>query len=289
MSQNMLKTLLDRPGGRTLLGYLIGRRATSRWGIPVKIFYDECWLHRYGDDFLADWQPRSARNLPAALERYRKWWLSLYSPQPGDTIIDVGAGLGIETILFSRAVGATGRVVAIEAHPQTCECLKKTCQYNQFENVTVLNLAVTDKPGEVFIEDDPHHISNAIGTQTSHASGCNVEGRPLDDLVAELRLDSIAFLKMNIEGAERLAIKSMAQTIKRTACVAIACHDFKANRTGNEFFRTKQIITDYLVDNGFEIVQLPADYAWDADHVHAYNPRLVRAESVMTHQAARAR
>ena len=289
MSQHVLKTLLDRPGGRGLLGHLVGRRASGRWGIPIRIFHDDgCWIHRYGDDYLADWEPRSGRHLQPVLERYRKRFLSFYLPRAGDTIIDVGAGIGIETILFSRAVGSAGRVLAIEAHPQTCACLRKTCHYNRLNNVTPLNLAVTDQAGKVFIEDDPHHISNSLSTAANGATGFHIPGRSLDELVEEQGLESIAFLKMNIEGAERLAIQGMANTIRRTAVVAIACHDFKADRTGNEFFRTKQEITDYLLERGFEIVELPADNPWDADHVHAYNPRLQSGHVNLNYKVARA-
>ena len=45
------------------------------------------------------------------------YWLQHYRPQEGDVIVDVGAGRGEDTVTFSRAVGQTGRVIAIEAHP----------------------------------------------------------------------------------------------------------------------------------------------------------------------------
>jgi FkbM family methyltransferase len=57
----------------------------------------------------------------------------------------VGAGIGIESILYSRAVGANGRVIAIEAHPRTYACLVKTCEYSSLTNVTPLNIALVDR------------------------------------------------------------------------------------------------------------------------------------------------
>ena len=52
--------------------------------------------------------------------------------------MDVGAGVGEETLTFSRAVGARGEVICIEAHPRTHQCLEMLIRYNRLENVTAL-------------------------------------------------------------------------------------------------------------------------------------------------------
>jgi hypothetical protein len=66
----------------------------------------------------------------------------------------------------------------------------------------------------------------------------------------------------------------MNAVIRRIAHAKIACHDFKADRTGNDFFRTKTIITEFLQDHGFEIVQMFFEEAWAKDYVFAYNRAL---------------
>lgn len=40
--------------------------------------------------------------------------LSLGHPRPGDSVVDIGAGSGMDTFLAAKAVGATGRVIAID-------------------------------------------------------------------------------------------------------------------------------------------------------------------------------
>ena len=40
-------------------------------------------------------------------------------PQPGDIVLDVGAGTGTEALPLSQLVGDKGKVVSIEAHPAT--------------------------------------------------------------------------------------------------------------------------------------------------------------------------
>jgi tRNA G46 methylase TrmB len=70
-------------------------------------------------------------------------------PQRGDVVIDVGAGRGEDTLTFSRAVGRTGRVIAIEAHPLSFKILQRFCLLNELSNVTLLPFVLLDKPGTV--------------------------------------------------------------------------------------------------------------------------------------------
>ena len=273
MNFRLAKSLLDRPGGRALLGHLVTARARIA-GNPVQIFYDGgCWIHRFGSDAFADWEPASKPNLPMWLERARKRWLSFYQPKSGETVIDVGAGIGVESILYSRAVGTSGRVIAIEAHPRTYQCLVKTCEYSSLRNVTPLNIALVDREQVVSIEDDRQHIGNAI-VPGSSGERIRVRGRSLDEVCAELGVGDIAVMRANIEGAEKFAIQGMNNVIGRIAHAEIECHDFKADRTGNDFFRTKKIVTEFLLDHGFEIVPMPFEKPWVRDTVCAYNRAL---------------
>jgi FkbM family methyltransferase len=272
MALSLAKALLDRPGGRALLGQLLTARS-HMLGNNARIFYDDAWIHRFGDGFVADWRPSPSRNLPRLLEKQRRYWLSLYAPPPGGVVIDVGAGIGTEALMFASCVGETGRVIAIEAHPKTYACLVKTCEYNAARTVTPLNIALVDREQVVMLADDSHHIGNAIATQP--ADSLPVRGRALDDVCAELGITDVAYVRMNIEGAEQLAIKGMDRTIERTAFVGIACHDFKADKTGNEFFRTKKIVREYLAGKGFQLLERAGESPWTRDYVYAYNPRVI--------------
>lgn len=47
--------------------------------------------------------------------------LELLQPQPGDKILDVGAGSGWQTALLAQIVGATGKVYALERIQELCD------------------------------------------------------------------------------------------------------------------------------------------------------------------------
>lgn len=40
--------------------------------------------------------------------------LAMGAPQPGETVVDIGAGSGLDTFLAARAVGSTGKVIAVD-------------------------------------------------------------------------------------------------------------------------------------------------------------------------------
>src|SRR5262249_57821567 len=47
--------------------------------------------------------------------------LSLGAPRPGEIVLDIGAGSGLDTFLAAKAVGATGRVIAVDMTPPMLE------------------------------------------------------------------------------------------------------------------------------------------------------------------------
>ncbi|MDH3411546.1 MAG: FkbM family methyltransferase [Gammaproteobacteria bacterium] len=173
-------------------------------------------------------------------------------------MFDIGAGRGEDTIAFSRAIGSTGRVIAIEAHPLSYELLETFCGLNQLENISLLNLAVMDKPGEISMVEANDWRANAVAADGA-SSNIRVASSTLDQICSELDITHIDFLKMNIEGAERYALVGMESIVKSTKAICIACHDFLADRGLGEYYRTKQFVERFLVNHGFRTVSYPED------------------------------
>ena len=75
-------------------------------------------------------------------DNYTNWGQTI---SKGDTVIDVGANIGCFSILASRLVGPTGRVIAIEPEPSTHERLLKNIELNQATNIKPLRLRRSSK------------------------------------------------------------------------------------------------------------------------------------------------
>ena len=202
-------------------------------------------------------------------------WCPYYTPKAGDVVIDVGGGIGEEAIIFSNMVGPTGRIISIEAHPITFACLEAAVDRLPFDNVIPMMIAIADKPGTVVISDDSSHLGNSI--IDSGADGIVIESNSLDSVARDLKLDHIDFLKMNIEGAERLAIQGMNEIAPNVRHLAISCHDFIADAGGDDSFRTLSFVREKLHLLGFQTRMGPAPRnPWDSYTIYgdrALQPR----------------
>ncbi len=197
----------------------------------------------------------------------RDTWEFGYAPKPGDIVVDVSAGIGTETVPFAQAVGPTGRVVAVEAHPRTCKALRRTVARSGLTNVTVVQAAIADREGELRITDTDFHIGNTIVAATS---GLAVRALTLDQLAREQRVTRVDYLKMNIEGAEGLAIGGMAERIGATRPIAIACHNFLAEEEGkSDETRTVDAVRAFAKADGFATTERWHDErSWVRDQIY---------------------
>lgn len=257
---------------------LASHLARSRDKGVSRIFYDSgVWIHDARGSYFAYHQPfvrLDMANMDAVARAHFFWG---YRPQAGDVILDVGAGVGEEALTFSRAVGVRGKVICIEAHPRTYRCLEKLVRYNRLENLLPIHVAITETPsGTVMIENSDAYLRNRLNP----AKGIPVPATTIDTIHRKLGLGRVQFLKMNIEGAERLAIRGMIQTLGQTEVICISCHDFLAAVSGDDALRTKNTVKHFLQYNGFNIVERldPGLPVYLRDQVWGYNNELVKRE-----------
>jgi FkbM family methyltransferase len=245
-------------------------------GNTISIEYvDGLWTHRVGSDFFPDsprfnyapyefdaWKSQAAR----CISETRDFWLQHYQPREGDVVVDVGAGRGEDTLTFSRSVGKTGRVIAIEAHPLSFAILRNFCRLNGLSNVTPLQVALMDKPGTVRLaESESSWLENDVVSGEAQ-SGIPVRAATFAEVYEQQGLKDIAFLKMNIEGAERYALLGMDSVIHHVRQICVACHDFRADRGDGEQFRTRAFSEQFLTERGFRLASRPhepRDYVRD--------------------------
>ena len=132
--------------------------------------------------------------------------------QPGDVCLDCGTCEGIFALLALEA-GAK-KVICIEPNEVMISCLQKTF-FNEIrqEKIFIYQAALGGCCGETFFSYDASYPSyGTIGNaNTLHRS--KIPLKTIDAIVNEIKLDSIHFIKMDIEGAELEAIKGASQTI----------------------------------------------------------------------------
>jgi FkbM family methyltransferase len=115
---------------------------------------------------------------------------------PGDLVVDVGANVGYMTNLSAFRVGATGRVVAVEPHPEIYEELKANVALLSASRsrgrIDTMRTAVSDVSGEAFIVDSRGFAGNRGSAQLHVGEDSPPDGLPrhrvsvrtLDDILA---------------------------------------------------------------------------------------------------------
>jgi FkbM family methyltransferase len=134
----------------------------------------------------------------------------------GDTVYDIGANLGYVTLSLAKQVGTRGHVFAFEPVPQNIDALRENIRRNQLSTVMMFGVAASDRQGQAVIR---------VAENLSTASLIWHKG---DASVRELTIDTVAidelvesgnvignprFVKIDVEGAEGLALLGMQRTI----------------------------------------------------------------------------
>ncbi len=128
---------------------------------------------------------------------------------PGCTVLDVGANIGFYTLLAAKR-GA--RVFSIEADPLNAAMLRHHVQINGFgKQVTIHQMAATDSVKKVTLYRHPFNLGESNILENGQICE-TIEGATLDSL----NLPPIDICKMDIEGAELLALRGMQDTLARS-------------------------------------------------------------------------
>jgi len=154
--------------------------------------------------------------------KYDRYILDQVLPfvQKGSTVWDCGSYIGFYTLVFARSVGSVGRVVAIELDLRNLKWTQENAALNGLTNIQFLNAAIGAPIGEVdFIMDDRTN-SHLPGTYVgglemegiwNSSDGQKSRGRTecisLDQALLEKALPKPDIIKLDIEGAEKEALK----------------------------------------------------------------------------------
>lgn len=135
--------------------------------------------------------------------------------RPDSTFVDIGANMGWFTLL-----GATvaRQVIAIEPNPTNVQLLYRSLPANGFENVRVLQGAVTDRPNLLQL-NFLHSNGSVSSVEAAAITSTIVQGNALDSLLKDI--ERIDVMKMDIEGHEPIALEGMRETLRRFRPVLI--------------------------------------------------------------------
>jgi FkbM family methyltransferase len=195
----------------------------------------------------------------------------------GDTFLDLGANIGYFSMLASRIVGSAGRVYSFEPEPRNFKFLLLNKQLNKYDQMTAMNMAVSNQPGRIklFIcpYDTGHHTIHQSEGITSYATSAEydrsrisfveIDAMPLDAFLASRQVARVDLIKMDVEGAELLALQGMKETMAKNDDVKMIVEYFPllVEKMGCSPGELLKLIAE---DFGFLLFEISEDYC--AEH-----------------------
>jgi FkbM family methyltransferase len=174
----------------SLRGEILWSPGLAAWFCPENEASIELMLHE------ADYEPVE--------------WVEL---SEGDVFLDIGAFVGWHSIRAARIVGPSAHIISLEPDATNRRQLENNLALNNVTNCTLIPLAAWSKSGVDlgwFTEKSP----DCCRVEENRAS-TGIKTITVDDLAADLRLDRLNWIKMDIEGGEVEALKGAEKTLRK--------------------------------------------------------------------------
>ncbi len=232
-----MKTAVVRTKGYAAALYLTGLASGCSLGLALKaaeqqrdldsasaditrqssLIATDAGYERWQTPFGPFWIPKRPLSRESLFEMLAERRVDIYGGQQrgvrkGDVVIDCGANIG--TFVAEALDAGASLVVACEPSPGNTECLRRNFAdelsmgrvivypKGLWHETTILRLSLGRSPaGDSFLRES--------------ATGMELPVTTIDALVSELALERVAFIKMDIEGAERNALQGARDSIRR--------------------------------------------------------------------------
>ncbi len=133
--------------------------------------------------------------------------------RPGAVMLDIGANVGILSLIGARRVGPSGRVVAVEPLDKNVQLLCQSACHNGLANVEVWPVAASDRSRLVAMSTHESTSNAEVSLTRRGDEALLAQAVPLDPWLAAFgRLDLV---KIDVEGHEPLALAGMLGALRR--------------------------------------------------------------------------
>ncbi len=173
----------------------------------------------------------------------------------GDTILDIGAHIGLTAAIFGKIVKQEGKVFSFEPTPSSFATLKETIRINGLQNiVTPVNMPVTEKSGKVkfFVSNTDVDVANSLveWEEGKTLNTIELNATSIDDFMEAQKIKRVDFIKIDAEGAELSVLKGGQKTFLRfKPLIILALHPVAINANGDSLLS----IYEFVKKLGFKI------------------------------------
>lgn len=181
--------------------------------------------------------------------------------EPGMQILDIGANIGLYTLLLARLTGEAGHVFAFEPEPNLFSVLCENCAANNAVNVTPFQCAAGDANGRATFQRATFNSGdNRLGGSKPGAQSIEVEVARLDEV---LTVPTVQFIKLDVQGHELAALTGMDRLLESSPDVRVLFEFWPAGlRAANAM---PELLFEFFHERGFLICELEKGQARKLD------------------------
>ncbi len=175
----------------------------------------------------------------------------------GDIACDIGANIGIYSVVMGLGVQGQGRVLAFEPLPDNVLRLRSNLDVNGLENVDVFEIALSDVDDEVtlLLADDAAYPSTVDVREGRGTGGqMSVRSRRFDDIWMENGRPPIKVIKIDVEGSEERVLKGALKCIEFCRPALL----LEANETED-----LRVLKELLEPLGYVCIQPEGFHSWN--------------------------
>ncbi len=172
------------------------------------------------------------------------------------TFIDIGANSGLYSLFAAKKIGKNGVILAIEPSRREFEKLGVNKKNNSLTNLRLLNMAVSNFSGNADLlvashEFPGHNTFGKFGYECVRPIRTeSVRVEKLDNIIPQQKLQTVDFIKIDIEGSEYHALLGALEVLREHhPTVLLELSD----RTLNNQNSTSKQVWDLLMENGYKV------------------------------------
>jgi FkbM family methyltransferase len=128
----------------------------------------------------------------------------------GDIFVDIGANIGLFSLIASKIVGIEGKVLCFEPAPLTYSRLDENLKLNKLQNVDSRNIGLSDKKGELmfYVSNNGYDAWNSFAPSQDNKleSSIKVPVSTLDSELLDINKSKIKLVKIDVEGWEKFVL-----------------------------------------------------------------------------------
>jgi FkbM family methyltransferase len=143
---------------------------------------------------------------------------------PGDVVIDIGANIGVYTLISALRVGKQGQVISFEPDSRSYQMLKSNVEQNKVDGPIYLShYCLGDYNGTTsfFEAAEPCLSGNVVTSRNAIMEERKIPIKTLDTALSEMNSPKVSLIKIDVEGAEHKVIGGAMGTLEKSDAILL--------------------------------------------------------------------